>query len=286
MEGLSNQNNEYQNESEKQLELQKETAELVYNEFVEPHERVQKKFLGDTVEAELVEFDRRRDLTNSAEDIAVAQEQFLSELAKNIRQLPVKSYEGTSLRLAEENDGINCVGCAVLTGLILENNNEKLGLKNIEFGNPYGHAVDIVTLADDRVLFVDTRNGRISDLQIGVNTTIEEYDGVKVYKVNSDKIGYKIIPATSVLEGGMGAYLENLIEASDEAATAEVAQEIADTAEREEFIASAQALWSESGFDLSDVAHLKEVRKSLTASLDNYQKSEEWLAEVQRIQSR
>lgn len=213
--------------------------------------------------------------------------QFLEDLAEKISEILPDSWS-INFRQAIENNALNCSNCASLTGLILENNKEKFNLQNIEYGFPYGHAINIITLADGRVFYVDSKNNIVEDFELNKNTKIEDKNGLKVYKINElkGKIDYKIIPALPLKEGILISYLGNL-ESSCNSVKGKLPDVIKKRPEKErrEFQEGAKRVYDEEGlFSENKHQRLIKILESFEQKqmLDKYGESKEFKSEAKR----
>ncbi len=131
--------------------------------------------------------------------------EFVRNLTNKISQIPVKKWAIDFSRAIEQN-GLNCSCASALMGLILE----KAGVGLVEYGQPPHHSLLILNI-NSVIYYVDPRNGVFEKLDD--NVEIEEFKSFRVYKIRKlkGKLGFKIIPASSIKEGIIASYLENLL---------------------------------------------------------------------------
>ncbi len=148
------------------------------------------------------------------EEKAEKQREFVKDLGRGINSIPGEDPWSFYFGRIMETGKINCSGSTALTGMILEKTKEQSGIKSIEWGSPFGHAVNIITFEDNQLYWVDVRNGMFENMSDCAK--VENHDGLKVYKIDwpNEKTGYQVpyrtVPATSIEEGVISNYLENL----------------------------------------------------------------------------
>jgi len=106
---------------------------------------------------------------------------------------------------------MNCSCCSTLLGLILEGTKDVTKIKNVEYGLPVGHAVNVVDLINRRTFLLDSREGIIEELS-EENAEIKQYNNLKIYKLREikGKRVYQIIPVLPLKEGILVSYFGNL----------------------------------------------------------------------------
>jgi len=205
-----------------EMKLKFEGRQIYFDEFVDKlgdilehkfSDKEGKEFvLSETINEHLEKFTSPDFSKLSIEKQAESQKEFVKDLINQINKIPSDTwsfYFDRSLRTKK----LNCSGCATLTGLILQSSKKITRLKNIEYGSPPGHAMNIITFTDNKIFRVDSRNNIFENLTD--NIEIQKADGLKIYKIKKleKETRHKIIPITSVKNGTISAYLDNLYSA-------------------------------------------------------------------------
>lgn len=183
--------------------------------------REQGVVLKDIVDKHLEGFSSPEFSNLSAEEQAEKQREFAMDLGRGISSIPSEDPWSFYFQRIMKNDKINCSGSTALLGMVLENTKEKSGIKSVEFGQPYAHAVNMITFGDDRLYFADAINGEFEDVTDRVKS--EEKKELKIYRIeppkekNEDRVIFRDIPVSSMKEGIISSYLNNLYSASQSA---------------------------------------------------------------------
>ncbi len=112
----------------------------------------------------------------------------VNALIKNFDRSGSKTTKWDSFpKRMRETKEFNCVGATLLGSNLLE----KGGVRSY-YGNPSGHALSIVKLANDEWWYVDFRNGERDVLKIEPEEIV--LDGINILKINNLEIDYKLIP--------------------------------------------------------------------------------------------
>jgi len=141
------------------LELQRDGEKIYLKEFAErlddvlKHEfkitgkdgREERIVLRDIIDKHLERFSSPEFSSLSAEERAERQREFVKDLGRGIYKIPAGDPWSFYFDRAIKTGRINCSCCAALLGIILENTKEKTGIQNIEYGSPYGHAINMIT---------------------------------------------------------------------------------------------------------------------------------------------
>ena len=217
-------------EIKEKMELQKlkREGEKIYQEsFVEKLDKVlehefivelkegqkEKIVLKKIIESWLEKFSQPELSNLLPAEQANFQKQFLQELVKEISKIPPGSWS-VDFEKAIKTEKMNCSCCSALLGLILESTRKNTKIENIEYGSPVDHAMNVITLRDGKAILVDSRKGIVEELT-EVNTEIEEYNDLKIYKIKNikGKRIYQIVPVLPLKEGILTSYIRNLVAA-------------------------------------------------------------------------
>ena len=205
------------------LELRLKGEEIYQNYFIEElnnilnHEfeiefkdRKEKVVLKETMENWLKRFSSPEFAKLSLSQKANVQKEFLQELVAQISKIPPGSWS-IDFEKAIKTGKMNCSCASALLGLILKSTQDVTKIKDIEYGFPVDHAVNVVKLIDKRIFLLDSREGIIEELP-EENIEIEQCNNLKVYKLKEikGKRIYQIIPVLPLKEGVLVSYLGNL----------------------------------------------------------------------------
>ncbi|MDO8669207.1 MAG: hypothetical protein Q7K65_02850 [Candidatus Buchananbacteria bacterium] len=108
-----------------------------------------------------------------------------------------------------ENKDFNCVGASMLGADLLD----RAEIENY-YGNPSGHIMNVVKLADGRLVYADFRN----DLVTEINPEEVEVAGIRTLKIDNDLIDYQLIPVVDkngLAEAALGNLSSLIKEASE-----------------------------------------------------------------------
>jgi len=273
---------EYVDKLDKVLEKKFKTGEK--NEKGEAKEIV----LKDTVEEHLKIFRTPEFSKLSKEQKAGIQKQFVKDLTEMINKIPDSGIASWSFyfKRALKTGEMNCAACASLNGLILENSKKTTELEKIEFGLPYGHAMNIVTFSNGQIYYVDPRNNVFENLRR--NIKIEYKNGLKVYKIKELKGGMysKIIPTLPVKEGVIGCYVDNLHSTLNSAENKfpESLKMGRTVKELKKIQKEAQKICQEKGLNNKSYEQLKKIKEFFNKKVFKYQESREFKTEIKRMQ--
>lgn len=154
----------------------------------------------------------------------------VDEIVKNFDESGNRSSKWDSWpKRMRETKEFNCVG-ATLLGLKLL---EQSGVESY-YGNPRGHVLNIVRLANGDWWYVDFRNGARNIIKLEPEeTTIA---GVPVLKINQPEIDYRLIPLFTS-EHVAGSVFGNLSSLQHEASDDSIADENIEKKEAKEYLA-------------------------------------------------
>ena len=205
------------------LELKLEGEKIYQNYFIEElnnilnhkfeielKNRKEKVVLRETIENWLKRFSSSKFANLSLNQKSDFQKEFLRELVAQINKIPYGRWS-IDFKKAIKTGKMNCSCCSALLGLILESIKDITKVKDIEYGLPAGHSVNIVNLINKRIFLLDSREGIIEELT-KENTEIKQYNNLKIYKIREmkGKRVYQIIPVLPLKEGVLVSYLGNL----------------------------------------------------------------------------
>ena len=205
------------------LELRLEGEKIYQNYFIEElsnilnhkfeiefKDRKEKVALKETIENWLKRFSSPEFANLSPSQKSNFQKEFLRELVVQINKIPPGSWS-IDFKKAMKTGKMNCSCCSTLLGLILEGTKDVTKIKDIKYGFPVGHAVNVVNLIDKRTFLLDSREGIIEELS-EENAEIKQYNNLKIYKLREikGKRIYQIIPVLPLKEGILVSYFGNL----------------------------------------------------------------------------
>lgn len=227
----------------------------------------------------------------STEEKAEKQREFVMDLGRGINKIPSDDPWSFYFKRIMETGKINCSGSSALLGMALERTKEQSGIKSVEQGFPYGHAINMITFGDGRLYFADARNGTFED--ISDYTKIDNKDGLKVYKIKQpkDKIGdlipWRNIPATGVKEGAIDMYLSNL-QSAHQAAEGKFDKALKMGRSKKELKQAregAKEVCQENNLSSpEELDRLTEVKRFFNEKINKYHRSEEFKKEIKRIE--
>jgi len=293
----------------KLLKLKLEGSKIYQNDFIKKLDKTLKhKFivehkegtkeeivLGETIEHWLKKFSKPEYSNFSPSQKASFQKEFLKNLTHSIYKIPPAVWS-INFEQAIKTNTANCQCCSTLTGLILEATQQITDIKDVEYGFPVDHAVNIVTLADDEICLVDSRKGTVEELT-PENSSIENYRDLKIYKIKNTRGRriYKIIPVLPLEEGTLISYLGSLV-----TAYICVKEKIPDAFKeyiRPEELEKLKELMldfkktgtrqiyqinKEESLSKEKVLKLIKIRELTNRELENYKKTEEFIKEIDR----
>ena len=239
--------------------------------------------LKDILEEDLKKFKAPEFSRLSKEQKAKIQEEFLKNLTEKISKIPSSDrssatwscYFSKALKTGE----MNCSACASLNALILENTKKITEIDQIEFGLPHEHAMNIITLSNGQIYYVDPRNNVFENLSR--NIKIENKNGLKVYKIKELRGGmdYKIIPTLNVKEGIIAGYLDNLPKSAKSKFPSSVEIE-----GWKKIKSGAKEIFEEKEISNERFKQLKKLKNFFNKKLYKYQESKEFKSEIKRVE--
>ncbi len=258
--------------------------------------------LKDVIDKHLEGFSSQEFFHLPPEKKAGSQKSFVQELVSNISRISTDNWS-IDFKRTMKTGGANCSAVSILLGLILESTKEISGIKNIEYGMPADHAINIIHFSDGKFYFADSKANIFED--ITKNADIEEKEGFKIYRIKelSNKliggIKHKIIPALPIKEGAIISYLGNLcaayIIAQDElpgafkkiyAPTPEEIKSFQWLARKELSREGAKEISQENSLSEEKFLNLAKIRDSFIGKLESYTKGEEFRKERKRWRER
>jgi hypothetical protein len=283
------------------LELKLEGEKIYQRAFIKDLDKIlkheflskskEKIILKETVENYLKRFSAPEFSDLSSTEKANLQEEFLQKLVSQISKIPHGTWS-INFKRAIETGKMNCSCCSALTGLILESTQKITGIKNIEYGFPVDHAVNIVTLVNEKTFLVDSRKGIVEELT-NENSEIEKYNDLKIYKIKERKGEriYQIIPVLTLKEGIIISYLGDLCGAYF-LFTGKFLEMV--RKEKEEFKEewevlkklpkeNLEELFKEEELSEEKSQFLMKIRKAFAGNLDNYEKTNDFKEEKKQI---
>ena len=129
-----------------------------------------------------------------AEEKSQKQRAYLDKCREKINEFTEQNREEKSKRSTRwdswpktmtANNDFNCVGATMVGADLLD----RAEIENY-YGNPSGHAVNIIRLSDKTWFYVDFRNDIITEIK----PEEVEIAGVKTLKIDNDLIDYQLIP--------------------------------------------------------------------------------------------
>lgn len=199
---------------------------------------------------------------NQAEDEkqkTETQKQIIKSVSKKISSIPMGKWAFYPKEIEREKK-LNCSGSALVCGSLLN----KLGIKT-EYGSPAHHAMNFTELADGSVMYVDSRNNIVKEIE----TEEETFNDLKIRRINDNSIEYKIVPSLSqkdAVAGILGNIEALKTEAKKEDSKDSIAKEI-----------------YEKDKELFNATNYFELNKKLYPSLNELRSKEEWKEEEKRI---
>jgi len=292
------------------LELRLEGEKIYQNYFIEElnnilnhkfeiefKDRKEKVVLKETIENWLKRFSSPEFANLSPIQKSNFQKEFLRELVVQINKIPPGSWS-IDFKKAMKTGKMNCSCCSTLLGLILESTKDVTKIKDIEYGFPVDHAVNVVNLIDQRTFLLDSREGIIEEL-FEENAEIKQYNNLKIYKFREikGKRVYQIIPVLPLKEGILVSYFGNLgaayicsqekipegwknfIREEDlkEYKKQKKFQEI-----REQLQKEGKKLFEKEELSEKRIQFLLKIREIFAGSLENYKKTESFQKEIKR----
>lgn len=294
---------------EKEIELLKlklEGSKIYQNDFIKNLDKVLKhKFiieqkegikeeivLGKIIEHWLKKFSKPEYSNFSLNQKASFQKEFLKNLVHSISKIPPAVWS-IDFEQAIKTNTANCQCCSTLTGLILEATQQITDIKDVEYGFPVDHAVNIVTLADDEICLIDSRKGIIEELTPD-NSNIENYRDLKIYKIKNTRGRriYKIIPVLPLEKGVLTSYLGNLCAAyiCIEEKIPEAFKKYIKPEELKELRkiiinlknTDVKQIYKKNNLSEEKISRLIKIRELVNGELENYKKTEEFVKEIDR----
>ena len=292
------------------LELKLEGEKIYQNYFVEKlsnilnhkfeielKNRKEKVVLRETIENWLKKFSNPEFANLSLNQKSDFQKEFLRELVAQINKIPSGRWS-IDFEKTIKTGRINCSCCSALLGLILESTKEATKIKNIEYGLPVGHAVNVVDLINGRTFLLDSREGIIEELT-KENTEIKQYNNLKIYEIREmkGKRVYQIIPVLPLKEGVLVSYLGNLGAAYicyqekipeswknfiREEDLKEYKKQKKFQEAREQLQKEGKELFKEKELSEKRIQFLPKIRDIFAGSLENYKKTESFQKEIKR----
>lgn len=245
--------------------------------------------LKDIVDKHLKNFASPEFSVLPMEEKAEKQREFVKDLGRGINSIPGDDPWSFYFRRIMETGRMNCSGSTALAGMILENTKEQSGIKSVEYGAPFGHAVNIITFGDNQLYWADARNGvfeNISDC-----AKVENHNGLKIYKIDQPNekadVIYRTVPSTSMKEGIISSYLENLHSAyaAAEGKFDKALKMGRSKEELKEIQKTAREVCQERELTSPEqLHHLRETRKFFTDKMNKYDQSKEFKEEAKRIE--
>ena len=291
-------------ESQENLELRREGERIYTEEFagklddILGHEfkvkgedgRERNIVLKDIIDRHLEGFSSPEFAALSMEGKAEKQREFVRDLGRGVDSIPFGDIWAFYFKRMMETGETNCSGSSSLLGMILEGTKEQSGIKSVEQGYPFGHAVNMITLGDSRLYLADTRSGLLED--ISNYAQAEDRKGLKVYKIkqprdkNGGPIPWHNIPAVPMKEGVIGMYLGNLRSAYeagggnfDEALSMGYSSK-----ELEEIQKMAKDVCRERGLSSpEEYDRLGKVQEFFVGKINEYLRSPEFRREIRRV---
>ncbi len=165
-----------------------------------------------------------------------------------------------------ESKQFNCVGATLLGIYFLE----KANIKSF-YGNPYGHAVNIVKLTNGKWYYVDFRNGKDNIIKLKHPKKIDIAD-TKILQINQVNIDYKLIPFyyNSAI---IGSILKNLSVLKQEAKSKPNDNESTEVEEAKDFFKKYQDILEKINFsklvqwlypEITEIDETEEMKKEET----------------------
>ena len=214
------------------------------------------KILGLNADEKLI---KKMDEAKSKEEKAEAQKEIIKSVVKQINSIPFGKW-AFAPREIERQKKLNCSGAALICGSMLN----KVAIKT-EYGSPAHHAMNFTELADESLLYVDSRNNIVKKIE----AEEESFKGLKIRRINDRSIEYKIIPSLSQRDATIDI-LENT-----EALKGEAQKEDSDDSVAKEIY--------EKDKEVLDLVDYSKLSKELYPDLNEFRSKDKWQEEEKRI---
>ena len=182
-----------------EIDVEEESQKILEEYFYEPY----REFLNMEIDVGVESFKLGEIIKNNLEKIKEAsdkevklklQKEFIRELVKKLNNIPVGTWSLSPKQILETGRA-NCSNLSAVLVMIIENNKDSLGIKDIKYVEPYGHVANVVHFVDGSIYFADARSGNF--FEITDNVDMDERENVVIYKNRklSDKLPVKFLPA-------------------------------------------------------------------------------------------
>ena len=284
-----------------QIDAQQESAEMmaeeVYeNDFKKPLAEMMnaelstkeggKFVLSDIVNEQLNKFQTPEFSALPPEEQTKQQKQFCQTFIDKISSLPGDAWS-ISPKQTLRTGAMNCSNAASVFGMTMKNTQAISGIRRIDYVSPYGHAMNIVQLLDGSLWYADPRNGVFEN--ITDNVEVEEQNNLNIYRIKkpTDKTSFHILPGIKYLRDAVvRAYAGNVAESNNTAkGEFDEVLEIFPEERKKEIQEGARTLKEELMLSDEKASEYKTLAEIVGKSLDEFQKTNEFLNEKRRWES-
>jgi len=213
------------------------------------------------------------------------QKRLVALLIKKLSSIPPATWE-TSPRATLETKKGNCAANAATLTELLGSVSAVSGIKKVEYVNPLGHAMNVVTLEDDSVWYADPRNDRLVDISAN-HEKIRADNGVTAYRLirPTKTTVFHVLPSLGSSKDAMVKSVSgNLAMVPDVArgVFADEGQAAAPEAQRQKMQAGAIAARDRLGLTDERAAEYRAAAKELSGPMESFKDGPVFQAEVKR----